>query len=243
MTCRFIVESVSFLYRKVDCMHTIDDVSNKSVAAGVREKVLASRDRFWRPADFNSYSSDAVVHALDRLVRRDELRHVRRGLYWRGTRTPLGMAPPPVSRLAKELSPGSGSGPAGLSAALELGLSTQVPRRTVIAVPTRAPAGTDTLRFVSRAASTGRKGLQRSEVALLEALRDWDRLVESPAAATGRIAGLVSSGDIRADRVAKASTREPARVRERLRGLLNDIGKPEAAATIPPARSRPLVAF
>ncbi len=230
------------MYREVDRLHTIDDVSSKSAAASVREKVLASRDRFWRPADFNGYSSDAVVHAFDRLVGRDELRHVRRGLYWRGTKTPIGMAPPPIDRLAKELAPGRGSGPAGLSAALELGLSTQLPRRTVIAVPTRAPAGTETLRFVSRAANAGRRGLRRSEVALLEALRDWDRLVESPAKATSRIAGLVSSGDIRADRVAKASQREPARVRERLRCLLNDIGKPEAAGTIPHARSQPLMA-
>ena len=62
-----------------------------------------------------------------------------------------------------------------------------------------------------------------------------DVLVESPAdEAKSRIAGLMRSGDIRPDRVAKAS------LSERLRVLLGDVGKPELAAKIPPARSRRL---
>lgn len=98
------------------------------------------------------------------------------------------------------------------------------------------------LRFVSRAAETRRKSarLRAAEVALLEVLRDWDGLVESRREATTRIADLVGSGDIRPGMVAKASATEPVRVRERLIGLLGDIGKPEVAATITPARSRPL---
>jgi len=218
-------------------------MSSDSVAARVRERVLASRNRFWRPEEFSDYSPNAVTRTLGRLARSGELRRVHRGLYWRGTPTPLGMAPPPASHLAKALAPSKGSGPAGLSAALLLGLSTQVPRREAIAVLVRAPESTETLRFVSRAAATGRKSaaLKPAEVALLEVLRDWDALVESPAdEAKRRIADLMGSGDIRLDRVAKASSTEPAPVRERLRGLLGDIGKPELAAKISPARGRRL---
>ena len=47
----------------------------------------------------------------------------------------LGMAPPPPGRLAGAVVGGTGSGPAGWSAALALGLSTQVARREVVAVP------------------------------------------------------------------------------------------------------------
>jgi hypothetical protein len=151
------------------------------------------------------------------------------------------MAPPPTSSLAKALAPSKGSGPAGLSAALLLCLTTQVPRREVIAVVARAPESTDTIRFVSRAAATGRMSavLSPIEVALLEVLRDWDVVVESPAdEAKRRIAGLIGSGDIRPDRVAKASLSEPTSVRERLRALLSDVGKPELAASIPAARNR-----
>ena len=210
----------------------------ESVAAMVREKVLASRDRFWRPEDFSDGSPGAVTHALGRLARSGELLRIHRGLYWHGTPTPLGMAPPPANRLAHELAPFSGCGPAGLSAALTLGLTTQIPRRESIAVPARAPTDTATLHFISRAAATGRVSLRPTEVALLEVLRDWNALVESPAEeAIRRIAGLVESGDIRAGQVATASSTEPSGVRERLRVLLRNIGKPELAATVLPARS------
>jgi len=218
-------------------------MSSESVAARVRERVLASRNRFWRPGEFSDCSPGAVTRALGRLARSGELRRVHRGLYWRGTPTPLGMAPPPASYLARTLAPSKGSGPAGLSAALLLGLSTQVPRREAIAVLARAPESTAALRFVSRTAATGRKSaaLKPAEVALLEVLRDWDALVESPAGeAKRRIAGLMGSGDIRPDRVAMASSTEPAPVRERLRGLLDDIGRPDLAAKVLPPRGRRL---
>lgn len=218
-------------------------MNSNAVAARVREKVLASRNRFWRPGDFSEYSPGAVTRTLGRLERSGELRRIHRGLYWRGTPTLLGMAPPSASHLAKVLAPSKGSGPAGLSAALLLGLSTQVPRRESIAILGRAPAATETLRFVSRAAATGRRGasLRPAEVALLEVLRDWDAVVEFPAdEAKNRIASLMGSGEIRPEKVARASSTEPAPVRERLRGLLGEIGKPELAATVPPARSRRL---
>jgi hypothetical protein len=217
-------------------------MSRSDVAAAVREKVLASHDCFWRPGDFADYSPDAVAAALSRLRRSGELRRVRRGLYWRGTRTPLGMAPPTASDLAGALVPLAGSGPAGRSAALLLGLSTQIPRRESIAVPARPPESTEMLRFVSRAAAAGRRdsSLRPTEVALLEVLRDWEGLVESPAdEARRRIAGLMESGEIRPDRLARASSTEPAPVRERLRGLLGDVGRPEIAATVRPARRQP----
>jgi len=211
-------------------------VSN--VAAAVRAKVLASRDRFWRPEDFSDGSPGAVTHALGRLARNGELYRIHRGLYWRGVPTPLGMAPPPASRLASELAPFKGCGPASLSAALMLGLTTQLPRRESVAVPARAPADRAALHFVSRASATGRAPLRPAEVALLEVLRDWDTVVESPMEeATRRIAGLVESGDIRAGHVATASPTEPPKVRERLRTLLGNIGRPDLAATVPPARS------
>jgi hypothetical protein len=219
-----------------------ENMSRGDVAAAVREKVLASHDCFWRPSDFADYSPDAVTAALSRLRRSGELRHVRRGLYWRGTPTPLGMAPPTANDLAGALVPFKGSGPAGRSAALLLGLSTQVPRRESIAVPARPPENTEMLRFVSRAAAAGRRdaSLRPPEVALLEVLRDWERLVESPDdEARERIAGFMGSGEIRPDRLARASSTEPAPVRERLRGLLGDIGWPEIAATVRPARHRP----
>ena len=214
-------------------------VSDSSVAPEVRKRVVHSRDRFWRPEDFTG-SPDAVAKALSRLAHVGELRRVRRGLYWRGAPTRLGMAPPPSDRLVHEVIDAPGTGPAGWSAGLALGLSTQVPRRETIAVPGRPPRDPGTLKFVSRAASAKRRDerLRPHEVALLEVLRDWDTFVEVPTgAAVERIAGLADSGALRLDRIVRASATEPPRVRERLRRLLDAIGRSSDAAAVRPARS------
>lgn len=212
-------------------------MSEVSVAIEVRNRVLPSRDHFWRPEDFDA-SPDAVAKTLSRLEKSGELRRIRRGLYWRGTPTRLGMAPPPPARLAREVLGGAGIGPAGWSAALALGLSTQVPRRETVAVPGRAPRNPGTINFVSRAASTKRREerLCPAEVALLEVLRDWNGLVELPDA-VDRIGRLVDTKDLRLDRLARASATEPPRVRERLRHLLAALGRSDSARVVRPARS------
>jgi hypothetical protein len=210
-----------------------------SVAAEIRERILRSRDHFWRPEDFVG-SPTSVAQALSRLVGTGELRRVRRGLYWRGSPTRLGMAPPPPERLAGGVVHGPGTGPAGWSAALALGLSTQVARREAIAVPGRVPRSPDSVHLVSRAAATKRRDerLRPSEVALLEVLRDWDNLVEVPAAeAVDRIARLAETGEVRLDRLARASGSEPPRTRERLRQLLGAIGHAELVESVRPGRS------
>jgi hypothetical protein len=215
-------------------------MSTTTIAAGVRERVLRSRERFWRPEDFEG-SPEAVAQALSRLVRAGELRRVRRGLYWRGSPTRLGMAPPPPERLAGEVAHVPGTGPAGWSAALALGLSTQVARRDAIAVPGRAPRSPSSVHFVSRASATKRRDerLRPSEVALFEVLRDWDRLVEVPTSeAVERIGRFAETGEVRLDRVARASGSEPPRTRERLRHLLGAMGHPELVETVRPARSQ-----
>jgi hypothetical protein len=215
-------------------------MSTTSVAPEVRKRVLASRDHFWRPENFDG-SPDAVAQALSRMARTGEVRRVRRGLYWRGAPTRLGMAPPPPDRLASAVVGGTGSGPAGWSAALALGLSTQVARREAVAVPGRSPRSPGAVHYVSRAASTKRRDerLRPAEVALLEVLRDWDGLVEVPAAdAVARIERLADSGTVRLDRVARASETEPPRVRERLRRLLVALGRADMTDGVRPARSR-----
>ena len=215
------------------------DVSEAIVAPEVRRKVLPSRDRFWRPEDFDG-SSEAVGKELSRLAHAGELRRVRRGLYWRGAPTRLGMAPPSPDRFVHEVIDAPGTGPAGWSAALALGLSTQVPRRETIAVPARAPRNPGAVRFVSRTASAKRRDerLRPTEVALLEVLRDWDSLVEVPTdAAIERIADLAERGTLRLDRVVRASATEPPRVRERLRHLLGAMNRSADAEAVRPARS------
>ncbi len=214
-------------------------VSSGTIAAGIRDVVLASRDRFWRPEDFKG-SPSSVAKALSRLAATEDLRRIRRGLYWRGSATPLGMAPPSVKRLTKELVGTRGVGPAKGSAALALGLSSHVPRVDTVAVCSRVPASPiDTVRFVSRSGSSKRleERLNTSEIAFLEVLRDWDRYVEAATPdALDRISRLIDEGFIRVDRVVNASATEPARSRDRLRVMLGSMSRNDDARRVAPSR-------
>lgn len=209
-------------------------------AARARQAVLSSRNRFWQPSDLRLGPS-TVHHLLGNLADRGELRRIRRGLYWRGAKTPLGMAPPPPERLVEAIAPGAGVGPSGLTAANALRLSTQVPRRAQIAVPYRAPSGASVVRFVSRAARTGRTAtrLTPTEVAVLEVLDDWPALVEvEPLQATRQLTELLRSGTVRAERLADAAATEPGQVRARLRALLTAAGRSNLANRVPAADRR-----
>lgn len=200
-----------------------------------RQRILASHNRFWRPTDLTGPPS-TVQHLLAALTHQGELRHVRRGLYWRGTRTPLGMSPPPIPDLLRELAPGPGVGPAGLAAANALRLSTQIPRATEIAVPHRPPSDGGALRFVSRASRAERAAaeLTPTEVALLEVLEAWERVLEvSPDDAWARMTAMLTSGDARPDRLTRAARTELGAVRARLKALLRASGHPELARRVP----------
>lgn len=209
-------------------------------AQAARQSILDSRNRFWKLADIDTPTS-TTQHLLADLVQRGELRHIRKGLYWRGTKTPLGMAPPRPDELAAQLAHQPGSGPAGLSAANALRLSTQIPRRAEYAVPARPPADGDTVRFVNRSARRGRaeRALSAMDVAALEVLDGWDRIIETgPEEAMRRLSQLIASGRIDADRLAGASRTEPASARTRLRYLLRRSGLTELAKKVRAADPR-----
>jgi hypothetical protein len=201
----------------------------------LRKQILASQNRFWRPRELRGAAS-TVQHVLADLTAAGELQHLRKGLYWRGAPTPLGMSPPPLAELVAALAEGPGVGPAGVSAANRLRLSTQVPKKAHIAVPARAPSDVGPVRFVSRARRTGRREARLSEleVALVEALQDWDRVIEtSPEQAWAQLRELVGSGAVRPERLARASSTEPALARARLRVLLEQAGYRDQARQVP----------
>jgi hypothetical protein len=215
-------------------------IRDRRTPAQERRRVLGSQNRFWRPTELAG-SPSTKQHLLAALVTQGELRRVRRGLYWRGSKSPLGMAPPSTDVLIHELAPGPGVGPAGLYAANLLRLSTQVPRRAEIAVPARAPESLDAIRFVARASRDGRVEARLSpmEVALLEVLGSWERTVELPPhEAWGRLQEFISSGQVHADRVACAGRTEPGSVRVRLSALLRASGRGDLADQVPESDER-----
>ena len=185
---------------------------NDSNAAEVKRRVLRAKDRFFEVDDFPG-SRTAVARELSRLEDTGELQRLRRGLYWRGTATPLGMAPPPPEAVVRKVygSP-SGVGPARLTAARALGLTTQVPRYPAFAVPYPVE-GISRAVFVNRSRRHERaiRRLNDVEIALLEVLDDWDDVVElSPEDAVTRLRRLIGDS-VRPDRIAAAAKTEPAR--------------------------------
>jgi hypothetical protein len=210
-----------------------------AVASTVREQVLESAGRFWRPQDFEG-SPDAVDAALARLANSGVLNRLRRGLYWRGEQTRLGMAPPDPFALATALVGSRGVGLAGASAALQLGLTTQLPIVPEIATPTRPPSGVKGITFRDRSSRFARRdeGLSAREVAFLEVLEDWDDVVDvSAGEAIGELVRLLcNDDDIDVDRLTRAAIDERPLVRERLRALLTRAGFLQWAREIPPAR-------
>jgi hypothetical protein len=213
-----------------------------SVAAKVRAKIRrGGSDRFWTPADFDALADPHQIdHALSRIASQGELRKVRRGLYWRGKATAFGMSRPSTADTVAAIVGTRGVGPAGLSAANDLGLTTQVPALDNVAVPHRAPRPVGSVRFADRSGRPGRSvaGLGWTEVALLEVLDGWHQVIEvDEATARNRLLELVRSGSLRLDNLARASRNEPAAVRQRLKDLLSDAGYEEIAAAIPGPRS------
>lgn len=168
-----------------------------STAAEVRHHIEGRPVRvFISTADLPGYPR-AVECEMSRLAAAGEVIRVRKGLYWKGPRTRVGMPAPRPAAVALEVA-GPGSGPAGLSAAHALGLSTQVPAVEVVAVPGRAPSPVRGARFAARSIERRIHGLRPMEVALIEVLRAGPSVIEAPWSEVAKVARrLAKAGEIR----------------------------------------------
>lgn len=150
-----------------------------STAELVRERIEGAPLRsFIETADLPG-ARRAVECELSRLVAKGDIARVRRGLYWKGPRTPVGMPLPRVFDVGMAIA-GPGAGPASVSAAAFLGLTTQVPSVETIAVPGRVPRAPSGVRFVSRSIERRILALEPTEVAVVEVLREGPTVIEAP---------------------------------------------------------------
>jgi hypothetical protein len=194
-------------------------VSEASTAGAVQRQIRsAPAGTFFTRADFSGPDS-AVESALSRLAASGVLLRVRRGLYWKGKATRFGMTYPTPLQVALHVG-GQGSGPAGVAAAHMLGLTTQVPSTTEVAVPGRVPEPLDGVRFRARSYGRRLRELRPLEVAVLEVLRDphaadvdWPIIAERVTQLVGR--GAIRPGVLRDE----AGDEAVPAVRERLRAL------------------------
>lgn len=138
-----------------------------------------------------------VDTALSRICADSGLLRIRKGLYWKGAATRLGMTRPRVEEVAFKIG-GPGSGPAGVAAASWLRLTTQVPAMFTTAVPVRVPKPWGSIRFTKRSFGRRLRELQPTEVAVVEVLRAGPSIVEADWAHLAEVVSdLVNSGLIR----------------------------------------------
>jgi len=223
---------VYFSCRVTDMTGHLDSTAN-----AVARSVIQSRGQFFDIDDFPDLPRGAVARSLSRLVEDGELRRVRRGVYWSGTKTPLGIAPPhPMAVLSHIYGPSAPVGPARLDAAGMLGLTSQVGALPTFAVPYLVEGLTMNLVNRERRRDRSTQGLNATEVALLEVLDGWDELVEVPMpTAISRIAEFIDGGGIRPERIAPGANSEPPANRELLRWILRSAKRTDAANVIRPA--------
>ena len=170
-------------------------------------------------------SSAAATSAIKRAHQRGELIRIRKGLYFKGTKTRYGMTRPSADAIAAEVLGKTGVGATGFSAARAFGLTTQVPARPAVAVTgRRVPAGLPVK--VTTRSNPARASLRPLEIAALELLRgDWETTVDDGwPALVSALAEAVASHTLRWNKLAVAAKGEhSAAVREALARLQNDL--------------------
>ena len=120
----------------------------------------------------------AASSAASRASKRGDLLPIRKGLYFKGTKTNYGMTRPSSEAVALEVLGTEGVGPTSYSAARALGLTTQVPAKPMLTVAGPVPASVPGV-TVSKRNNMRRRTLRYSEIAVLELLRgDWAFTVE-----------------------------------------------------------------
>ncbi len=200
--------------------------SHRSTAKVVRDRITRGGDRFWRYPDFDDLPPTAVAASLSRLARDGSLQRVGKGVYYRSRPTSFGPSIPGAGAIAKHTL-SAALHPAGLSAANVLGLTTQNPRRPEYA--TTAAGLPTALRnaLVHTGRPSERASLSEEDGAILETLRERARSSDLSSEATARRLLRLLDDEARFERLVRASTNEPPRVRATLGALGQELGMPQ----------------
>jgi hypothetical protein len=218
--------------------------STNSIATKVRKRIeRGGEDRLWSYPDFRGLPTLAVAAALSRLSRgSDALIHrVRRGVYYVSKKTRFGETKPELAQVMAHLlnHRGIAHSPTGTAAYNGLGLTTQVSPKISYRVnrPVRSvEPGRDFfgIESVTLRPSYAAEGLDSSELATLDALKDLHRIPDAtPAETIGRIVNLITSGRLSFGRLARLARHESPRVRALIGAIGSHIGaSPNAVASL-----------
>lgn len=187
----------------------------------------------------------AVAKALTRLESEGVIQRIGRGLYHRRRETPFGPSRPSANAILQLLGADKNAQPAGVTAANELGLTTQVPAHADIATTSgslpRSIIGEKAKVRTHRPHAWS--SLSRTEAAILDTLRDGGKSSDqSPEQTVSRLLELLRDQAMY-ERIIEASTSEPPRVRAILGAFGEDIGHSETLIVRLRASLHPLSRF
>lgn len=217
--------------------------STNSTATKVRKRIEeGGGDRLWSYPDFHGLPPLAVAAALSRLSKDSGglLRRVRRGVYYVPRKTRFGETKPELDHVMSYLLEhrGIAFAPTGTAAYNGLGLTTQISPKVTYRLnrPTRSVDPGRRyfkIRSVTISPSYEVEGLGSSELAVLDALKDLDRIPDAtPAETITRIMDLIRSERLSLKRLVRLARHEPPRVRALVGAIGALLGAPKAVTRL-----------
>jgi hypothetical protein len=199
-----------------------------STSAKIRSKIERSGyDRIWTPADFKG-SETAVAATLSRLVKKDVLLRVRKGVYYRPKHTRFGETRPDAVHVTEALlhSRGVVSRVSGFSAYNALGLTDQISNSVTfdveknVTLPRLSSSGRIRIRTVGSLT-----GISDKERVALDALSEINSIPNTtPVNVLSRILELFKEGVLSIKNAVKAAFKESPRVRALVGFLAETLG-------------------
>lgn len=220
--------------------------SGQHASAQVRQLIETGGERLWRLQDFGDLPFPAVAQALSRMTRAGQLERLSKGVYYRPRATAFGKSRPnPVAIQKLASTRKKRVFPAGVSAANQLGFTTQTGRANEVATNSlslpRKLMGEATVIHSRRPEAWS--SLTDEEAALLDFLRRRGETSELSSVATiERLLSLMSVKG-RFERLLTVADSEPPRVRAMLGAIGQQLGKRPRVLAVLRKELNPLTRF
>jgi hypothetical protein len=192
----------------------------------IRRRIENGGERIWRMENFGDLPPAAAAQALSRLTKTGLIQRISKGTYYRGRNSTFGKTRPNPNTIGKIAALTRSIFPAGVTAANQLGFTTQAPSRAEIStsagsIPKKL-IGDDAIVHTHRPDAWN--ALTTDEAALLEFMRRGGRDSElSPEDTLMRLRNLISKTKL-FKKLLKAAPSEPPRVRAIIGALGEEIG-------------------
>ena len=200
--------------------------SGASIAKIVLGQIETGGERIWQLSDFKNSSLMAVAQALSRLARLGIIQRLGKGLYYRPRQTALGQSKPNRSQLRSLPIKRKKVFPAGLTAANELGFSSQNPSKIEVSTSglslPRQVVGKEAIVHTRKPESWQK--LSYEDAALLDFLRNRGKDSELSPENTVRKLLQHFREEGQFDRLFRVSGSEPPRVRAMLGAIGQQVG-------------------